>query len=283
MKFVLHNITEEPLIFSELKVKEYKDILKSTYGDKPCLEGFLETLYDVLFSLGNKERNFYKELNVFQLFQILTKIRIFAFGEECSVSITKEGANCTLHLNLENILEDTKKSLENFQSINVEEDGVCITFGIPTPERFISKIEDEYLYFITSFTAKNKTILVKDNSSAKMLVDKLSPKFTLKLIKHYMDLADTLKSVNLLKRYQITEQKLVFAPSIESLLWFTKLYFNEALDSFYESIFFLCHEGNIDANYIERCTPGEYIFLAKKLIATIKEKNKAQQENNQHS
>jgi hypothetical protein len=283
VKFFIHNVAEEPLVFSELTVKGYKELLKATYGDSPSPEGFIETLYDILFALGNKTKEFYKELSVYQLFQIITEIRIQSLGNECTVKVTREDKSCNLHLDLEKILQDVQQTIKSFEEILIQEDGVKLSLKIPTPARLFSKSEEECLCFIDSFSAKNKTIPIQDNISAKTLIDKLSPKIALKLIQSYTDFVEKVTKENLLKRYGVTEQSLIFVPSVDSLIWFTKLYFNEPLDSFYETIFFLCHEGNFEASYIEKCTPGEYIFLAKKLVATIKEKNKAHENSQQES
>mgnify|MGYP000222916683 CR=1 FL=1 len=53
--------------------------------------------------------------------------------------------------------------------------------------------------------------------------------------------------------------------NIKNLCTFIKLLFNDQLLSIYENIFALCKLGNFTPEYIENCTPGEYILFVKKL------------------
>jgi hypothetical protein len=273
VKFVLHHITKEPLVFSEMKVSHYKDLLKCTFGDEPSTESFIETFYDILAEMGTKEREFYKNLSIYTLFQILTELRLQAFGNECIVRVSKDNTNCSLHLDLVSLLQDIKAVIGQFEESAISDDGISVCFSTPTVVRLSDKVEEEYICFIKSVTVKDKTILIEDNETAKMLIDNLTPKLGLKVIDHYNDFVSSLTKYNLLERYGITDQKLIFVPTLENLLWYCKLYFSEPLDTFYENLFFLSHHGKIEASYIETCTPGEYIFLAKKLAATLKERN----------
>lgn len=256
-----------------MKVSHYKDLLKCTFGDEPSVECFVETLYDILFRLSSNNKEHFRSLSVYQLFQLLTELRVQAFGNECVVQVTKDETKCSLYLDLLNVTKEVKEVIDPFEESFIEEDNIRVNFGTPTVSRLIDKPEEDYICFIKSITAKGKTILVEDNDSARILIDKLSPRFVLKVIDHCSKFAKDLTDLNLLAAYGITDQKLFFVPTVDNLLWYSKLYFSEPLDTFYENLFFLAHHGKIDASYIETCTPGEYIFLAKKLAATLKERN----------
>lgn len=277
MKFVINNLRGEPLVCSELNVSLYKEILKVTYGDEPSLVSFIETLYDLFEQLTNKSKSFFVELDVYELFRLLVEVRIQSLGKYCSINVTKNNNKCSLDLDLEDLLKDTEGYISKINLICVEDSDLKIMLGVPKPRRLFEKIQDEYLYFLKSIYVNGTEIDIPDNDSARALFDKLSPKTASQLIDKFEEIVNILSKENLLEKYELDEQRLSFVPSLESLMWFAKLLFNENLEGFYENMFALNHHGHFDASYIETCTPGEYVFFTKKLVATLSDKEKSSQ------
>ena len=57
----------------------------------------------------------------------------------------------------------------------------------------------------------------------------------------------------------------MFNFNISNLGIILKLLFGEQLLTLYSNIFNLCSQGNLTPEYIENCTPGEYILFVKKI------------------
>ncbi len=64
-------------------------------------------------------------------------------------------------------------------------------------------------------------------------------------------------------------------------MWFVKLFFSEPLNTLYDNIFYLSYKANMNSEYIESCTPGEYIYFIKKLEQILHEQS--QQQNQESS
>lgn len=282
MKFV-SELSNETLICSELKVKDYKELLKCSFGDEPNPLIFVETITEIFSKLTNKPQEYFKEqLSIVDLFCLLLDVKINSHGDSCMLSVIKDDKQMTLEFNLEHAKNEIKTILRPFSHLSIEHGNVEMVFECPSVSRLMKKIDEEYLYFIKqSSVTKNKikkTMTVETNEQAKILFDKLSPKISLDVIKTFENLVKCITSHNFLARYGIEEQKLCFVPSVESLIWFTKLVFNEPLDVFYDNLFYLGHLGHINLEYVDQLTPGEYQYMMKKLEFTLQSQNPQKQQ-----
>lgn len=272
MKF-LSDLSSSKLICSELTVSDYKQILKCSFGDEPDLELFSETICDIIAKLTNKAPEFIKSLPISDLLCILIDLRLKSMGDVVTVSLKNEDNSMSLDLNLSTIKEDIKQFYKPFCCSKIIQKDLEIVLSIPSVEMLSTKTNEEYLYFIKSVLLKKNTFEISNIEEASALFEKISAKVASQIISHCRQFIESVKELNLLARYQGIEQKLGFVPTIENLLWFVKLLFNEPLDAFYDNIFYLCKHVNMSAEYIESCTPGEYIYFTKKLEASIAAQN----------
>ena len=100
----LSKLSKETLICSELRVKEYKNLLKCTYGDNPEQIIFIETLCEVLSVVANKPVEYFKKLNIVDLFCLVLDLRVNSLGNVCKVVITKDEKKMNLELFLMKLL-----------------------------------------------------------------------------------------------------------------------------------------------------------------------------------
>ena len=271
MRFV-SKLSKESLICSELKVKDYKEILKCIFGEEPNKTIFVETICEILSKTSNKEITYFKSLNVIDLFCLLLDVRIHSQGEVCKVSITKEEKQMSLELRLDYIRDDVKAAFGLPSSLIIEQNNVGIVLECPSVERLLQEADDEYLYFIKGATIKNslnKFIEIKTNKEASLLFERLLPKVSLQIIEKFEDCIQQLTNINFLSRYGIKNQTLSFVPSLDSLIWFTKLIFNESLETLYDNIFYLSHSAHMGSEYIENCIVGEYTYFVNCLQRTL--------------
>jgi hypothetical protein len=282
MKFI-SELLNESLICSELTVKDYKELLKCSFGDEPNKQIFIETITDIFAKLTNKPQQYFKEeLSIIDLFCFLLDVKINSQGDSCMLSVTKDEKQMTLELNLERVKNEIKNVSKPFSDLFMSCNGVDVVFDCPSVSRLLDHSDDEYLYFIKSSTvAKNtskKTITLTNNDQARLLFDSLSPKMSLQIIEKFEQFVKAVSTHNFLSHYGLENQKLIFIPSIESLIWFTKLMFNEPLDVFYDNLFYLGHLGHINLEYVDGLTPGEYLYMIKKLEHTLHAQNPQKQQ-----
>jgi hypothetical protein len=280
MKFV-SNLSKDTLICSELQVKDYKELLKCTYGDDVNHLIFIETISEVFSKVANKPTDFFKKANVIDLFCLLLDVRINSLGDICKVVITKDEKKMNLELRLDFIRDDLK-NLFNVLSTTIEQNNIKVVFECPSVERLLQNASEEYLYFIKgSYINKDnstKFIEITTNDHAQMFFEKLSPKVSLQIIEQFESFVKSAAGINFLSRYGIEDQTLNFLPSLSSLIWFTKLIFNESLESFYDNLFYLSHHGHMNAEYIENSAVGEYNYFVTCLKNTLSPKEASQEQ-----
>ena len=274
MKF-LSELSKETLICSELQVKDYKELLKCSFGDEPNKIIFVETVCDVLSNITNKTPEYFKKLSIIDLFVLLLDVRINSQGDVCKVVITKEDKQMNLELRLDCIRDDIKTIFTTVSEARIVQNDIEIVFDCPSIERLANHTDDEYLYFIKGLFAKStkKVIVIQSNEDARLLFEKLPPKASLQIIDQFQSFVKQITDINFLSRYGIKDQKLAFVPSLESLIWFAKLMFNETLDVFYDNLFYLSHLGHMSAEYVEGSVVGEYNYFVSCLQRTLAAKN----------
>ena len=270
MKFVVTTLTEK-ILCSELKVREYKELLKCTFGETPDKHIFCETLCEVLNKTTGVSIERLKEMSVVNILLILLQIKINSQGNIINVIVTKEEKQMTLALDLNYVISCIQKLQESFISAKITVNDINIFLKIPSFNRLLDSQYEDYLNFFDKVSINNQTLAINSNSEAALLFDRFPPKVSLEILNRIQSFTEECNKTNFLDRYQVNEN-LSFFPSLESLLWYTKLIFNESLDTFYSNLFYLSYTGHIDLNYIENLTPGEYIFMTKKLEASLNTK-----------
>lgn len=269
----------ETLSLDEFTFSDYKKILKTSYGDEVVTVNFVETLLEILQKNSQKDRNFFLNLNVCDILNVLIEMRANSMGNIASVVVPKDETQLRVDLRLDWIQEDVREFLQFCKNQFVEFEGIRLYFGVPSLTKLMSIVSDDeqFLCFIeraevTSLSDKTFEILTIED--AKRVLNMISAKNGKAIIDGFQSIVAGAQEQNFLKRYKIeTNEKLKFVPSISSLLWYTKLMFNEPLDSLYHNIFMLAKYGNIDPNYLEKCTPGEYTYFVKKLEESLMAEN----------
>lgn len=275
----------DEIFLSELTVSLYKEILKSTYGEDYDTKGFLQTISTLFSKLTKKPSSYFlTDISIFDLFYLLIESRIQSMGNNISLSVnnTKNNKPSTLSFNLEHIKTEIKLFCQTNSNIKITGNEFCLIFNIPSVDRLKENTDNEYLYFLKSLSVTNSnkcaTSIVPDVASAELILNKISAKKLKEFENTFENYISANLQMNFLKRYGVNEV-LRFIPSIDHLIWFTKLIFSEPLDVFYHNVFCLSKYANLNPLYIEQCTPGEYLYFIKTLQASLKqEPNSSEQD-----
>lgn len=271
MKFI-SKLSNVSLVCNELQVKDYKEIIKCTIGDEPDIDIFIETFCSIMSNVTNKPLDFIKSLSIIDLLYLLIDIRYNSLGV-CKLIVNNGDKKIGLELNLETVKQDLLplfKVLTDKASFKEIE----VTLSVPSIVRLNEPFEEDYIPYITSCTFDgNKTFDVTTNTQAIKMFNLFPPKLSLQIISKFNKLIQQICSIDLLKRYNIPNQHLMLIPTVEFLIWFTKLLFGEDLGSFYENVFSLSYSGKMNAEYIENLPVGEYNYFIGLLKQTLSTKD----------
>ena len=266
-------VDEQTIACKELQVSLYKDLLKSIYGDEPDVESFLEVASDIFSSITKKPSSFFENLSVIDLMSCLFQLRMNSLGDRTNVSLNIDETKRSLELRLDWVNEDLLKFSNEVVKKNLVIGNIEVQIDSPSIKRLLEKSDEEYLYFVKSIKINDRIIVLDSNEEANNISERLPIKVTLAIVDHFEHIIKEMKNLNFLKRYGITEHSLGFVPSIDSLLWFTKLMFNESLHSFYDNVFYLAKLANIPPSFTESCTCGEYFVYTGALQKTMAQQN----------
>ena len=264
MRFPIE-LTTQNILCSELNMAQYKDILKVTYGE-PSADMYIDVMSEIISKLTGIEKNAVLKFNVVDFFLIILEIRTFSLGNVCKIVVQlDETQKATVDLSLTGIKQDIKKIDHNKFTSTIDQGNFQVIVSPPSVSRLIEEESDEYLYGIDKFIDNDKrTIDITDSKMANSVLNVLTPKNSLRIIHLFNEYVEEVTKVNLLARYGL-KQNLSFVPNISTLIWFTKLFFNESLGTLYDNLFYLSCKGHMSPSYIEQCSPGEYIYFVKKL------------------
>jgi hypothetical protein len=271
----LAQLSKDTLICSELQVKDYKEILKCTFGDAPDKIIFIETICRIFSKVANKSLEYIKQLNIIDFFCLLLDIRANSLGN-CSLVLTQNKQKFNLELDLIKVKQETSSLFEQLAT-TIKHSNLEVCFECPSVERLMQNAKEDYLSYIKGsyITEKEKRhfTTITTNQQAEMFFDMLPPKVSLEIINNFNTFVEKITEMNYLSVYGFNEQRLVFLPSIDSLLWFAKLLFSEPLSSLYDNIFYLSYSGKMNNEYVERLSVGEYNYFVGLLSQVLASKN----------
>lgn len=266
MKFV-SKLSQETIVFTELLVKDYKNLLKGLYGEDIEPVVFVDCVCELLASITNKSEDYFRHMNIIDLFCLLLDVRINSMGNICSVNLTKaNNKKAKLDLNLEHI----KKSL----SIINKQINSCVSYkemevelSCPSINNLISKKEE--LSFIKKVSIKGIPFNITTNEQLTVLTEYLPVNLFLDINQKIKEIIKTVNSLNFLSVYGLKEEYLGFNLNISSIIWYIKLFFEEPLDVFYKNFFYLSYYGHMNASYLESISIGEYNYFVRCLKDTL--------------
>lgn len=271
----LTQLSKDTLICSELQVKDYKQILKCTFGDTPDKTIFIETVCRIFSKLTDRPLDYIKQLNIIDFFCLLLDIRANSLGN-CSLVLTQNEQKFNLELDLIKVKQETSSLFEQLAT-TIKHSNLEVSFECPSIERLMQNTKEDYLSYIkgSCITKKRKKCFatITTNEQAEMFFDALPPKISLEIIDNFNKFVEKITKMNYLSRYGFYEQQLIFLPSIDSLLWFAKLLFNEPLSSLYDNLFYLSYSGKMNAEYVESLSVGEYNYFVGLLRQVLASKN----------
>lgn len=268
--------SKETLICLELQVKDYKNLLKSSYGENSDKLMFAEVLYDIFSNVTSKPRSFFKTFNLLDTFCLLIDIRISSHGDISKLILHVNQKKSNLQFKLD-YARDEILEVNKTLRCSTTQDSIEIFLDCPSVDRMLQPHNDKCAPYITgiSFSKEGVPAFVEiiSNKEAEDLIERLSPKTALSILELTEQIETKITSINFLARYKIPNQHMGINVSVDYLLWFTKLIFNESLDTLFSNIFYLSYYGHMSPNYVESSAVGEYTFFVSRLASILNEKS----------
>jgi hypothetical protein len=280
--FIKTTLTDYTVSFEELQVKHLKVIYKTLLGDDLNPEIIFTNINNILQNTTNLKDKILS-LNYLDYILLLLNIRAASIGNLIILQLNQE-ENIKIEIDVYKLIDIIEKEIKNIipepQNINT----VKIHFTLPTVHELLtltskSSINDVYNFFIKTLEYENTFIKLKEIPQHEKitLLEKIPAKITSQIIKITLDIIQKLNTINIFHQVRGLEDKTLFLNlNTQNLVAFIKLLFGEQLMALYENIFALCKMGNFTPEYLENCTPGEYLLFVKKLEAL----NKPSQEEN---
>jgi hypothetical protein len=260
-KCTLKNSQE--VFFEELKVKHLKILYKCLIGDEIDINVLIFNLNSILDIIV---KNIPSNIDFLDYFILLLEIRILSIGSKITLQLKED---TTLEVNLDqfsNVLKNI--NIEDFLKPESLSEEVTFYFRLPTlleVSNFSKTPEDLIYNFLDKIQIKNQTYGKEELCSQKIL-NVLPVKFFAAINKRIQKIISHFNKINLLSyNNNIKDVELYFNFNIHNLVLLIKLLFGNHLMVLYENIFALCKIANFTPEYIENCSPGEYILFVKKL------------------
>ena len=235
-------INNKKIVYKELKLKDYKSILKCLIGDTIDSNNLFLNLNQILKKITNLKYNDILNLNMIEYLLLLIHIRAVSIGSFIFGSYTNEKESIKVEISLYKTIKNLEDCLKNFKSITFKKENTVLTTTIPT---------------IKEITADKSFLFLKED------VNNLPVKY--------------IKEINsLAKEYnQYFNQYYFYNPSIKKFsikidlqlsnyLQLIKMLFNENLITVYDNIYYLSKLAQMSPKYLENCTYGEFKIFIKK-------------------
>ena len=267
------SLSEKNILYSELKVKHLKNIYKCLVGETANPETVFTNLNNILQKITSLNKTDLDNLSFLDYFLLLFEIRCSSIGNLIYIQ-PHDNENTKIEINIYKLIAILNNLNINKLLINDQIDGIEIFYKLPTVNDLLLLLPTNQIYtlFIQKIILNNTHINLTDlsyNDKCEVL-EKLPVKVTTQILKKASIILKAFNETNLLSTtFGLENKNLCFNLNIQNLINILNILFGEQLMTLYENIFMLCKAGNFTPEYIENCTPGEYILFVKKLDALL--------------
>jgi len=233
-------LSSKQVVYKELKLKQYKTILKCLIAEPIDISNLFLNLNSILKALTNLTEEEILNLNFLEYFLLLTEIRITSIGNYI-FAVSKIGnTSLNIEIPLNKTLEEIKRCINNFKPFKYEN----LNFVIP-------KIKD---------IIDSKDFLCIEEKNVIDLP-----------VLHFKKINQAIKKFNnYFEQFYFFEStankkySLRLSISLDSYINLIKILYNENLLSIYDNIYYLSKICNFSSEYLENCTYGEFKIFVKK-------------------
>jgi hypothetical protein len=239
----LYLYKKQPIIYKELTLKEYKNILKSLLSDPIDTDSILLNLNRILINITSLKEEELINLNLLEYLALLVNIRQVSIGNSIFATYKTETDNINIEINLQETFDEIINCLKKDRTIIINDNNINLKLSIPKIKNLLNKNDNLYCdqnindlpaKYFAPINNKINTLNKQINNFYffKSPIEKYSIKLSLKLIDYFQ---------------------------------LIKILFNDNLLTIYNNIFYLSKICHLTPDYLENSTYGEFKIFVKKV------------------
>jgi hypothetical protein len=285
-------LTNRKVTFRELKLSEYRQLLKCFLGDEIDPISIFNNTDQIFKNVTNLTLNEIKKLSFVDYFLLLFYIRQVSVGGNIQLLVfDNEQKQVKIDLNIQHLINEISSITSN-NTLDAETiDNYKLQFRVPSLHELIyAQKETEqfvYAFFLKSLNTLNFNLNLEEFSyqEREEIFKNLPVKITTTLIKKTQQFTKILNNTNLLSKINNDKftNTLPFLPNLEILGFITKLVYNASLENIYDYIFALAKVANLSSTFLDSCSPGEFYLFTKKLELLNAQQTQSSSQSNEAS
>lgn len=253
-------LSNKAVIYQELKLKQYKTILKCLIGSSIDIQNLFINLNNILKTITNLSEEDLLNLNLIEYFLLLTEIRVTSIGSSIFAVYKKNKESINIEIPLYKTVNNLQKCIKKIQPIKTSENNIQLTFYIP---KICDILKEKEFPFVVEDVSNLPAFFLKTINKNSKLINQQIETF------YFFDAP--------IKKYSIN-----LSTKINDYVQLIKILFNENLISIYDNIFYLSKICNMSADYLENGTYGEFKIFVKK-IEEMFQKTVVPKKNNEYN
>jgi hypothetical protein len=234
-------LSNKVIVYKELKLKHYKNILKCLYSEPINPSNLFLNLNFILEQITNLTKEEIINLNCLEYLLLLLEIRTISIGSSIFAIYNTESKPVNIDISLNKTITEVLNCLNNFKPLQFKDKNIELNFVIPVVKDLMYK---KFLY-------------VKED------VNQLPLKYLKTINYHSKEMNKYIEQYYFFKP-SVKEYSIKLSLETTNFIQLIKILFNENLLSVYDNIFYLCKICNMSAEYLENCTYGEFRIFVKK-------------------
>lgn len=235
-------LTDREVLYRELKLKQYKTILKCLVSSPIDRYNLFLNLNAILAQITNLTKEEILDLNLLEYLLLLTEIRVTSIGSSIFAVYKSFDESINIEIPLQKTLEEIQKCLNNFKQLQLDIADTKLNFVIPKIKKLVS----------------NKPVNYTDID-----INELPARYLKTINKSLKEFNNYFKKYYFFKP-PIEKYSVKLSISVNEFTDIIRILFNENLLSVYNNIYYLSKFCNISAEYLENCTYGEFKIFVKK-------------------
>lgn len=277
-KYFQHiEIFDKQIKITEITVKELKVLLKYLLSITTAHNIVIDAFTELFLQKTDLSREDIDSFNFIEFFLLLFHLKCIGSSSFIKVETTVNDKKASFNLNI-------KTFIERLNAIDVKElvlqdrlkNGIVVEYTLPSiKEVFEHDVHNLPCCFIKSISMPDtETIHVKHFTSneKKLIYNSLPIHIALAIKARANQVVNYFNEINFLDYLWEDSVNLLFNFNKTNLILLIKLLFNDNLLTLLENQFMLARHGNMSIDYIENCTPGEYVFYIEFLNRALNPK-----------
>lgn len=276
-------LLQKNVVYEELKFKDYKNFIKSFFGDEIDPEIIFLNTKQVLLTTTCLSEQEIKNLNFIDYLLLLLNIRSTSIGNIVNLYTTDDnGTQLKIELLINSVVENITSKIDKKLLEPTTTNDITIQYKLPSVEDILffetSTNCSVPTFFVQKIQFKNEDINLDLYSykDREQLIKSLPVKVALVIDQKVSNIYTVLNALNLFEtiKSETFNRTLPITTNSEILAFIIKLLFNTDLEGLYNSFFVLCKAGNLTGEFLNNCSPGEFYLFTKK-IEEMNQQNKS--------